>query len=404
MHAEIIATGSELLLGEVVDTNSTFIARKLRDVGLNLFFKTVVGDNEERMAEALRIALNRSDVIITTGGLGPTVDDVTRPAVARSIGRALIFRPDLMEQIEARFQAYGSKMGENNQRQAYVPDGATPIENPVGTAPAFICEQNGKIIISLPGVPREMEYLIEHSVLPYLKVKLGLNELIIIRTLHAVGLGESRIDAAIGDLETALNPTVGLSAKSGQVDVRITAKAATRATALRMLDDMEQQVRARIGDSLFGLDDDTLEGVIAGLLAEQKFSLASVELGTGGLIGGRLSSMPGDQFFRGGLVLSDIKSLYRAIEGRSSSDSALASVLDAARGIRQVHNSELGLAAMLRDVPEVKGLKLFVALAAPNGEETLERGFGGHSGLAAQWASTLALGLVWQYLVKQVGD
>src|SRR5512141_1707876 len=164
MHAEIIATGSELLLGEVVDTNSAFIARRLREIGLNLFYKTVVGDNEQRMIEALTIALNRSDVIITTGGLGPTIDDVTRPAVAKAVGRELVFRDDLLEQIRARFRAYGVPMGENNRRQAYIPQAAIPIENPVGTAPSFIVEHHEHLIISLPGVPREMEYLMEHAV------------------------------------------------------------------------------------------------------------------------------------------------------------------------------------------------------------------------------------------------
>lgn len=298
MHAEIIATGSELLLGEVVDTNSTYIARQLRDIGLNLYFKTVVGDNEQRMAEALRIALSRSDVIITTGGLGPTIDDVTRPAVARAVNRELVFREDLLDQIKARFHAYGVPMGENNRRQAYVPEGAIPIENPVGTAPSFIVEHNGKFIISLPGVPREMEYLIEQAVLPYLKMKLGLNEIILIRTLHTVGLGESRVNTLIGDLETAANPTVGLSAKAGQVDIRITAKAATRAEAEALNADMERRVRERLNRDIFGADDDTLENVVARLLSDRQLTLASVEFGMGGLLGGRLAKV--GQAFRGG--------------------------------------------------------------------------------------------------------
>ncbi|HZY44078.1 MAG TPA: competence/damage-inducible protein A, partial [Anaerolineae bacterium] len=184
MHAEILATGSELLLGEIVDTNSAFIARKLREIGLNLFYKTIVGDNAERMIEALQIALNRSDVIITTGGLGPTVDDVTRSAVARAIKAELEFRPDLLEQIEARFRAYNVPMSVNNKQQAYIPAGATPIHNPVGTAPCFSVEYQGKLIISLPGVPREMEYLIEYAVLPFLKEKLDLHAVIVVRTLH----------------------------------------------------------------------------------------------------------------------------------------------------------------------------------------------------------------------------
>lgn len=388
MHAEIIATGSELLLGEVVDTNSTYIARQLRDIGLNLYFKTVVGDNEQRMAEALRIALSRSDVIITTGGLGPTIDDVTRPAVARAVNRELVFREDLLDQIKARFHAYGVPMGENNRRQAYVPEGAIPIENPVGTAPSFIVEHNGKFIISLPGVPREMEYLIEQAVLPYLKMKLGLNEIILIRTLHTVGLGESRVNTLIGDLETAANPTVGLSAKAGQVDIRITAKAATRAEAEALNADMERRVRERLNRDIFGADDDTLENVVARLLSDRQLTLASVEFGMGGLLGGRLAKV--GQAFRGGLMLSQ------------SDASDLDAAINAAREVRVTQASDLGLSAILRDVPDGKGQKWFVALVSANDQQTLERGFGGHTGIAAQWASTAALGLVWRQLINQL--
>src|SRR5512139_2921959 len=179
MHAELITSGSELLLGQLVDTNSAFIARTLRGIGLNLFYKTTVGDNEDRMVEVLRVAMARSDVIITTGGLGPTVDDVTRPAVARATGRELEFRPDLLEQIEARFKSFGVAMSENNRRQAFIPCGAIAIENPVGTAPSFIVEHEHRVVISIPGVPSEMEYLLTRQVVPYLKNKLNLREVII---------------------------------------------------------------------------------------------------------------------------------------------------------------------------------------------------------------------------------
>ena len=381
MHAEIIATGSELLLGEVVDTNSTYIARQLRDIGLNLYFKTVVGDNEARMGEALSIALKRSDVIITTGGLGPTIDDVTRPAIARAVDRALVFRTDLLEQIQARFRAYGSPMGDNNRRQAYIPEGATPIENPVGTAPAFIVEYEGRLIISLPGVPREMEYLIEHAVLPYLKMKLDLNEVIVIRTLHTVGQGESRIDEAIGDLEAASNPTVGLSAKAGQVDIRIAAKAATRADAEALNAAMEATVRERVGKFIFGADADTLESVVAQVLADRALTLASVECGTGGQLGGRLSTI--GKMFRGGLTVSDLPL-------------DLAAVIEAANEVRSTQASDLALSVSLGRTPDGSGLKVVVALAGLDQPATIERGFGGHSALAAQWASTAALGLVWR--------
>ena len=387
MHAEIIATGSELLLGEVVDTNSTYIARQLRTIGLNLYYKTVVGDNEQRMAEALRIALKRSDVIITTGGLGPTVDDVTRPAVARAVERELIFSEELLAQIQARFHAYGAPLGapigENNRRQAYLPEGAIPIENPVGTAPSFIVEYDGHFIISLPGVPREMEYLMEHAVLPYLQDQLHLTDVIVIRTLHTVGQGESRIDEAIGELETSPNPTVGLSAKAGQVDVRIAAKAASRAEAEALTAEMEQQVRARLDRFIFGADEETLEGVVARLLAERGLTLASVECGTGGLLAGRLAQL--GEAFRGGLTLAD----------RALGD--LAAVTQAAQHARSDHGCDFGMCVSVSAVPEQRGLKLTIALVTPDDVKTIERGFGGHAALAGQWASTVALGLIWQY-------
>jgi nicotinamide-nucleotide amidase len=382
MHAEIIATGSELLLGEVVDTNSTYIARRLREIGLNLFFKTVVGDNKQRMEEALRIALNRSDVIITTGGLGPTVDDVTRPAVARAVDRELIFRADLLEQIQARFRAYGSPMGENNRRQAYIPQDALPIENPVGTAPSFIVKHEGRLIISLPGVPREMEYLMEHVVLPYLKETLHLTDVIVIRTLHTIGQGESRIDEAIGELELETNPTVGLSAKAGQVDIRITAKAATHAEAAALNAAMEQRVREKVGQYVFGVDDETLESVVVQLLTTSGQSLASVETGTGGMLSGRLAHL--GTAFRGGVIMADGALID------------LATVTEAAHHIRAERGSELGLCASVIAAPEQRGLKLMLALARPDDVKTSERGFGGHTALAGQWASTAALGLVWR--------
>ena len=386
MRAEIIASGSELLLGEVVDTNSTFIAHKLREIGLNLYFKTVVGDNELRMAAALHIALDRADVIITTGGLGPTVDDVTRPAVARAAGRGPVFRQDLMDQIAARFRAYGSPMGENNRRQAYVPAGAMPIENPVGTAPSFIVEHAGKLIISLPGVPREMEYLLVHNVLPYLQNKLDLHEVMVVRTLHTVGLGESRVDALIGTLETASNPTVGLSAKAGQVDIRITAKATTSSEAAVLIAAMEQQVREKLQDQVYGVDDETLEAVVMHMLSERHLTLASAEFGTDGKVAGRLSSVRDNPMFAGGQVLAHPETVD------------LDAVVQVAQAASRSYGSDLGLAAMLHPAPDGSGLKYYSALVDGDRRKTIERGFGGHAGLAAQWASTSALGLVWRYL------
>ena len=226
MNAEIITSGTELLLGETVDTNSTYIARALRDIGVNLYFKTSVGDNVERMALALRQAFARADVVIITGGLGPTVDDVTREAVTQATGRELALYPECMAQIETIFARWGRAVSENNKRQAYLPAGAIPIQNPVGTAPGFILDTAEGTIIALPGVPREMERLMGDAVLPYLSGQLGAGGSIIkARTLRTVALGESWIDERIDAQMRCANPTVGLAAHSGIVDIRITARA-----------------------------------------------------------------------------------------------------------------------------------------------------------------------------------
>ena len=176
MKAEIIAVGTELLLGQIVDTNSAHIARLLTTVGLDVHHKSTVGDNLDRLKETLGTALHRADFVITTGGIGPTLDDLTRDAVAEVTGRPLVFEPHLFEQIQSFFARLGRPVGENNRRQAFIPAGAIPIENPVGTAPGFIVELDGKAIISVPGVPHEMRHFMEHSVLPYFRAKLGISE------------------------------------------------------------------------------------------------------------------------------------------------------------------------------------------------------------------------------------
>jgi len=287
MHAEVITTGTELLLGETIDTNSAYIARALRGIGLNLYYLITVGDNEQRMAEMLEQALERSDVVITTGGLGPTVDDVTRQAVARATHRELVLMPELLDDIEAFFSQIGRQMTENNRRQAYIPAGATPIRNPVGTAPCFIVQDRRGIVISLPGVPREMEFLMQTEVLPYLSRQLG-TRVIRARIIRTCAIGESTIDSLIDDLEEMSNPTVGLAAHPGQTDVRITAKGKTEEEVNALIATTEAQIRERLGDVIFGVDDETLEGVVAQALIETDQSVAIVESHTEGFIAGQL--------------------------------------------------------------------------------------------------------------------
>jgi nicotinamide-nucleotide amidase len=275
--AEIIAIGTELLLGEIQDTNTRYLARKLRDEGIDIYRATIVGDNTERIAQAIGECLERAHILITTGGLGPTVDDPTRQAVALAMSVDLEFRAELWEQIQARFQRFNRTATENNRRQAFIPKGALPVENPVGTAPAFVYEKGERSIISLPGVPREMEYLTENFVLPYLKQRYQLKGTILARVLHCAGVGESQVDEWIADLETYTNPTVGLLAHPGQVDIRITAKADSKKEAEQLIDQLSQEVYQRLGQSIYGEDQQTLAGILREQLTGVGFELTAIE-------------------------------------------------------------------------------------------------------------------------------
>jgi len=285
MNTEIVTTGTELLLGEIVDTNATLIARQLREVGVNLYYKTTVGDNRQRMAEVLRLGLQRSDLIIVTGGLGPTVDDITREAVVDATGKALEQRPEIVEQLQTTFARWGRTLTENNLRQTFLPIGAEIIPNPIGTAPGFLIETADGAIICMPGVPREMKRMMADWVLPYIQKHMGSDNMIIsARILHTAGVGESVIDDHISDLMQAGNPTIGLAAHLGRVDIRLAARAATSSGAQAMIDDLEAEVRKRLSTWIYGVDDDTLASVVARSLRQRGATLALFETNTNGRI------------------------------------------------------------------------------------------------------------------------
>ena len=280
--AEIITIGTEILLGEIVDTNTRYIARTLRGLGVDLYRTITIGDNVERIADAIRASMNRAEIVITTGGLGPTVDDPTREAVAKAAGVETEFREELWEQVVATISRYGRKPSENQKRQAYVPKGAIGVPNPVGTAPCFIVETEHNAVISLPGVPNEMEHILHESIIPYLQKRYNLNEVIKIRILHCSGMGEGNIDELIGDLETLSNPTVGLAAHTGVVDIRIAAKAKSEAEADAMIAEVEKQARERLGDHIFGADEDRLEDAALNAVAKRGWTLTAIESGLDG--------------------------------------------------------------------------------------------------------------------------
>jgi competence/damage-inducible protein CinA-like protein len=361
--AEIITIGTEILLGEIVDTNTRYIARTLRGMGVDLYRTITIGDNAERIAEAIRHSMQRADIVITTGGLGPTVDDPTREAVAKAAGVELEFREDLWEQVVAVISRYGRKPSENQKRQAYIPKGALAIPNPVGTAPCFIVETERNAVVSLPGVPNEMEHILHESIIPYLQKRFNLDEIIKIRVLHCAGLGEGMIDEKIADLEMLSNPTVGLAAHTGVVDIRIAAKAKTEAEADRMIADIERQIQEQLGDVVFGADEDKLEDVVLSMVAKRGWTLIGVESGLDGLLARKIPHT---------VSLSDL-----------SPDSLLAAL----RAARADSNAAaaLGVAMYL----EERAAEL--ALITPKGEKTHRITYGGPPRSLARWSVNLAL-------------
>ena len=303
MKTELLMIGTELLLGQIVDTNSAFMGQALAENGIPLYQKATVGDNPERIRNALADALSRSDVVITSGGLGPTEDDITRESIAELLGRPLEFREDLYADLKARFERFRFTMSENNKKQAMAPRGAVGIENPHGTAPGLIVEDPRGTIICVPGVPSELKPMMLEKVIPYLRDRFGIRGVIHYRVLKVCGLGESRVDEAIGDLmRTLSNPTIGVLAYIDSVKIRITAKADSVAEAERMIDEVDAQVRDRLPGLIMGIDDDTVEEVTNRLLSERGWRLSTVETFSGGMLARRLTAAEAG-CFAGGCVL-----------------------------------------------------------------------------------------------------
>jgi competence/damage-inducible protein CinA-like protein len=348
---------------------------------VNLFRATTVGDNADRIAQAIREALGRSVIVITTGGLGPTVDDPTRQAVAQAVDVELVYRPKLWKHIAARIARYGRTPTENQKRQAYIPMGAIAIENPVGTAPAFIVETGRNAIISLPGVPREMETLLTQTVIPYLQKRYELHEIIKIRNLHAGGVGEAWIDEQIGDLEALTNPTVGLSAHSGIIDIRITAKAGSEAEVDRMLGAIEADIRERLGIVVYGADDDTLEGVTLQAVVARGWTLACLESGLDGALIERLTRVKNPAYLGGIRIEASPRALSRAVRPDS-----LGKTLEEVCGKIQ---SSVALGIALSVAEEQQAVTILVL--TPQGKDERRLTYGGHPRNAPRWATNMGL-------------
>ncbi|GIV00239.1 MAG: CinA-like protein [Actinomycetota bacterium] len=361
MRAEVIGIGTEILLGQIANTNARWISERLAGIGVDVLHHQAVGDNVERIADAVRLALSRADVVIATGGLGPTQDDVTREALARVAGVPLERWPELEERLRARWAATGREMPASNLVQADVPRGARVIEPKRGTAPGLVLELEGRRVYALPGVPAEMEEMMEGTVLPELAALAGPAALVS-RTLRCVGIPESRVAELLDDLFRAgTNPTVAFLAGGGEVQVRLTAKAGSREEAEGLLAPVAEEVRVRLGDVVYGEGETSLEEVVVRLLTEARRTLAAAESVTGGGLGARITSVPGaSAVFLGAAVTYDVAAKRTVLgvpgtvlerEGPVSRDCAAAM----AAGARALFGADLAVALTGAAGPEPHG-------------------------------------------------
>lgn len=302
--AEIITIGTELLLGQLVDTNTAVIASALADVGIDVYRETSVGDNTDRIAQALGEALERADAVVCAGGLGPTVDDLTREAVAAATNRPLELDQGVLDDLRAWFASVGRRMSPNNARQAMFPKGSIILENPKGTAPGFALDLDDKIIVVMPGPPREMQPMLRDHVIALLTRKFELQSVIATRVLRTAGISESEVDARIDDLfRSGVNPSVAVLAHLGEVDVKLTAKAKTREAAHALIDQLEPEIRKHLGDYVFSSNGASLAEAFGSRLRARGWSLAVAESCTGGLLGAKITSAAGSSdYFRGGVI------------------------------------------------------------------------------------------------------
>jgi nicotinamide-nucleotide amidase len=350
MRCEVLAIGTELLLGQIVDSNSAWIGEQLAASGIDSYEHRVIGDNQTRIVDALRDLLSRSDAVLICGGLGPTQDDLTRDAVAELMGVPLVRRMDLAEQIATMFRARLRDMPQNNLRQADIPEGGDAIPNPIGTAPGLCCPLDGKVVYAVPGVPYEMQLMVTEHVIPDLLRRSGQVAAIVSRSLKTWGTSESALAEMVAHRLDALdatgNPTIAFLARGIEgLVVRITAKAETEEAARALVEDEERELRKILGDLVFGVDDETMEHAVLARLRERGWTLGVAESVTGGLIGARIANVPGaSETFRGtiGAYATDVKRSILGVTAELvvSEESAR----QMAEGARRVLGADVGIA------------------------------------------------------------
>lgn len=414
MRAEIIAVGTELLLGQIANTNAKTISEGLAGIGVDVMFHTVVGDNEERIAATIAQALERSDVVIITGGLGPTHDDLTREAIARASGRPLERRPELEEALRERFARFGRVMAETNLRQADQPQGALAIPNPRGSAPGVALVHDGKRIYAMPGVPHEMGAMFFESVLPDL-AEATPGSALVSRIVRVAGIPESDLAQSLRpliiELDESRTATIALLPSFGEVQVRITAKGANADEARAYIGPVEEEVRKILGAGVFGTDHETLEGVVARLMMERGLTLAVAESVTGGMLASRLVDVAGaSRFMKAGYVAYSQQAKMRdlavggaVIDAHGSVSAEAAEAM--AAGARQRAGTDLGLSTTGEAGPEPREANVGAVFVGISWEEgSRSRGFvaPGPRNLVRRWATLGALNLLRLWLIGEV--
>ncbi|MGB9607970.1 MAG: competence/damage-inducible protein A [bacterium] len=410
MKAEIVSIGSELLSGMTIDTNSTYLGRILTECGIILLRKTAVVDSLEEISQTLKESLSRADIVITVGGLGPTSDDLTREAICEAIKTNLLFREELAERIKEHFSRRGMRMPEINLKQAYLPEGAIAIDNKVGTAPGFILEKEGKTIIALPGPPSELVPMVEEVVKPYLKEK-NPGEVIIHRTLKVVGRPESYVEEVLQDLMSPQgNPSLAPFAKTAEIQLVIRARGEEE-TARKMVEEMEGKVRERLGEDVYGVDEEELEEVVGRMLRERGLTLAVAESCTGGLLGYRITKISGSSdYFLGG-VISYANEVKRDVLMVNEEDLRRYGAVSEqvarqmAEGARRVIKADLGvgitgIAGPTGGTPEKPVGLVYIALATPKETICQRNIFPGDREMVRWRSSQTALDMVRRWLIK----
>lgn len=413
MIAEILSVGTELLMGQISNTDAQYITKRLNDVGVNVYYHTVVGDNPQRLKQSVSLALSRSDVLITTGGLGPTKDDLTKETIAQALGLKLVLDECSHDKIRVFFERVGKKMMDNNLKQAYVPEGCTIIPNNNGTAPGCLIEKDGKTVIMLPGPPKEMIPMFEDSLLPYFTKKTG--QIIESKMLKVFGIGESEMETKILDIvEAQSNPTIAPYVNQGEIVIRVTARCKDRNSANQMINPVIDKIRDRLGIMLYALNGESMEEVVVGRLLADDIDISLAESCTGGMLASKLVNVPGvSKVFEHGFITYSNQAKMDVLGvskktldsfGAVSRETAIEMVKGLlARTKTRAGISITGVAGPDPDDNRPKG-NVFVAVSLDNELECIELKLNGNRERIRHMACLNALDLLRKMIINKYGD